>query len=93
MHVVRLDGKADDLPAVLRYHIFDDLLQPVLHRVYQHLAAPFGAPDDVVYHQVDIVPFVLIVHGYGMSCFSSVRKSQGAIHPPVFSRGMNGPFL
>lgn len=60
--VVRLERPSDDLPTRSRRsrYLPDKLLQAVPHSAYQHLAPPFGAPDDEVHHQVDVVPVVRI---------------------------------
>ena len=91
--VIRLNRQADNLPAMLSHHLVDDLLQPVSHRPYQHLPAPFGAPDDVVDHQVNILSLVLIVHGNSILPGNTERKARGAIHPLAQTEGLYGPFL
>src|SRR5262249_21172564 len=93
MHLVRLDRQPTDLPPVLLCRSLPhDLLQAVSHRAYQPLPAPLRAPDAVLHPQVDVVPFLRVVHAGRVLFFNSVRKSKGAIHPLAEAEGLSGPF-
>ncbi len=79
--MVRLNGKLDNPPAMLIYYLIDDLLQPSPYRANKHLPAPFRAPDDVVDHQMDVVPLVLIIHVYSILYGNTWRKTRGPLIP------------
>ena len=52
-----------------------------MHRPDEHRAASLGTPDEVVHDQVDIVPFMLVVHVDGIPFFNSGRKPEGPFIP------------
>src|SRR5579883_472934 len=61
MHMIGLDGQFQDCPALLLALLANQRLTTRPDLVYQHLAPPLGAPDEMIDNQMDVVFVVLIV--------------------------------
>src|SRR6266849_197834 len=59
---------------MLTSNLTDELLQAFLDSPNQHLAAALRTPDEMVHHQMDVMPFVLIVHVYGIASSTAECK-------------------
>lgn len=102
MNMVWLDCQRNDLPSILMYYFFNDLLQTVVYWPYQDFASPLRTPNDVVDEQMDRVLFMDIV----VSHVRSIRhlhvlcqrlgplcpnpKKGRPIHPLVKTEGLSG---
>jgi hypothetical protein len=60
MHMVGLDSKIHDLPAVVLRDLFNDLLETVSDIPDQNFLSPFRAENDVIENVVDALLFVNI---------------------------------
>jgi hypothetical protein len=79
--MIGLNRQLHHRPVVLRRYVTDDLLQASAYRANEHLAPPLGTPDDVVHHQVDVVPFMGVVHVDSVPFLNTARKAERPFIP------------
>src|SRR5258707_5002982 len=81
MDMIGLNRQLNYHPGVLHRYLTGNLLQASAYRADEHLAPPHGTPDEVVHHQVDVVPFVCVVHVGSIPFFNTARKAERPFIP------------
>jgi len=79
--MIGLNSQPENGPMMFLGHLFNDLLQAIMHRADQDLAPALWTPDDVVDDQVDCMLFVRIFHVDNYSRCNTVRQHIPTLAP------------
>jgi hypothetical protein len=66
--MIGLKSQFNDFPRVLLCYLRDNLFESIMDRSYEHLSSSFRAPDDVIYHQMDSMLFMFVLHVAMIAC-------------------------
>jgi hypothetical protein len=79
--MISLNSQPENGPLMRIRYLFNDLLEPIMHRAYQHLAPALWTPNDMVDNQVGCMLFMLIVHVATLAQSNGFSKNVLSPHP------------